>query len=420
MAPQSLPDDTFLYFSELLGQPVLGASGEQLGTVADLVASSSGAPYPLVDALRVRTRARQLKELPWSEVDGLEDRRIRVRGGEEALGEPKSGGIALAADVLDRQVVDTDGAKVKRVNDIHLLWTRRELRIVHADVGLRGLIRRMGWQAAVDRLLTTLAPRLPYLKREELVSWKHVQPVGGEVGKIRLGIRRASLAELHPADLVEILEDLNRPEREMLFRELPVETAADALEEATPDLQRELVESMERERAADVIEAMEPDDAADLLGVLPSEDSAELLSAMEPAEARDVKQLLAYERDSAGGMMTSDFLKVAPERTVEEVIEDIRQRDKTFKPVHDVFLLSPEGKLRGTVSLVELLLADRRQQLQALAHEPPATLNPDDAPSRAAELVAKYRVLSLPVQDQEGRVLGVVTVDDVLERAVGD
>lgn len=420
VATQPPPDGSFLFLSELLGHRVVGPRGERLGTLVDLVADAAGA-YPRITSLRVRKRSRgEVKRAEWEDVQGWNGGVIRLRRGAEALKPLQllSSEIPLAQDVLDRQIVDTDDAKVERVNDLHLLRARGELRVAHVDVGFRGLVRRMGWQNLVDALVRSVKPRAPYLKGDKLVSWKHVQPIAAGTPRVRLDLSRATLSDIHPADMAEILEDLDRRERAVLFRELPVEAAADALEEVQPELQRELLQALEPDKAAEVLEEMQADDAADLLGDLPLEESAELLAEMEPAEAREVERLLTYDHDTAGGMMNPEYLRLSPELTAAQALDRIRQQAERTPHVHDAFVVGPEGKLAGVLSLRDLLVAKPDSHVLALMHEHPAPLRPDDDARKVAEQAAKYNLFSLPVEDENGKVLGVVTVDDVLEKVL--
>src|SRR5438105_14041646 len=326
--------------------------------------------------------------------------------------------MPVAQEVLDRQIVDTDDAKVAGVNDLHLLRARGELRVAHVDVGFRGRVRRVGWQELVDGLVRRFRPASTYLTREKLVSWKHVQPLAAGSPRVRLDVARSAVAEMHPADLAEILEDLDRRERAVLFRGLPLETAADALEEVEPELQRELLETLEPGKAADVLEEMQADDAADLLADLPREESAELLAEMEPSEAREVERLLTYDEDSAGGMMNPEFLRLSPELTAAQALEQVRAQAENIAHLHDAFVLGPEGKLTGVLSLRDIIVAKPESRVLGLMHDHPAPLRPDDPARKVAEQAAKYNLFSLPVEDEGGKLLGVVTVDDVLEKVL--
>ena len=234
--------------------------------------------------------------------------------------------LRLGQEILDRQIVDIEGAKLVRVNDLHFLETKGQLRIAHVDVGLRGLVRRMGWQRPVDGVVSLLRPAARYLNAETLLSWKLVQPIESAPGRVRIEATKKALASLHPADLAEIMEDLDRHQREVLFQRLDVETAADALEETSTELATELLEAVPPEKAADILEEMAPDEAADALSELPGDTRDELLQAMERPEAAEVAELLEYHPRSAGGLMTPDLVELPPTATVADAFAEVRRR----------------------------------------------------------------------------------------------
>lgn len=411
-------EGTFVFLSELLNRPARGPSGERLGKVVDFLADASEPAYPKVTALRVKSGG-DLRRVEWDDVAACDRRETRLKRSAESLQPLKLAGneIPLAQDVLDKQIVDTDDAKVERVNDLHLLRARGELRVAHVDVGFRGLVRRMGWQTAIDGLVRSLRPGAPYLRKEQFLPWKHVQPLAAGPSRVRLDLARRALADVHPSDLAEILEDLDRRERAALFRDLPVEFAADALEESEPGLQRELLRLVEPEKAADIVEEMEPDAAADLLSELPEDESKEILAAMEPLEAREVERLLTYDENSAGGMMNTEFLRLQPAMTSLSALQAIREQAKEIPQVHDCFVVQRDRRLLGVLSLRDLLLASPEAPVDAIMHEHPAPLDPEDRAGKVAELAAKYNLFSLPVL-REGKLIGVVTVDDVLEKVL--
>ena len=409
-----------MFLSELLGRPVWSDDGAKLGALVDFVVDASEPAYPRVTALRVRPGLRgEICRVEWADVASCERGGTHLKRGAEALRPLKMSGseIPLAQDVLDRQIVDTDDAKVERVNDLHLMKARGELRVAHVDVGFRGLVRRMGWQGVVDGVLRALRPGAAYLGREQFVPWKHVQPLAAGSARVRLDLARRALAEVHPSDLAEILEDLDRRERAVLFRDLPAETAADALEESEPGLQRELLRMLEPDKAADIVGEMQPDAAADLLGELPRDESAEILAFMEAPEAREVEQLLTWDENSAGGMMNTEYLRLPPNLTAAQALQSVRDQAKDVAQIHDAFVLGGDGHLVGVVSLRELLVAEPDHHVVGLMHDHPAPLAPEDPAGKVAELAAKYNLFSLPVE-KAGKLLGVVTLDDVLEKVL--
>jgi len=412
-------EGTFVFLSDLLGHRVETMEGLRCGTVVDFLADAADPAYPRITAVRVRTRRGEVRRVEWIDVASCDSSGIRLQRGAVSLQPLKlfPNEIPLAQDVLDRQIVDTDDAKVQRVNDLHLLRARGELRVAHVDVGFRGLVRRMGWQRAVDALVGRFAPGSPYLKKEKFLPWKHVQPLSAGTARLRLALARGALGQVHPSDLAEILEDLDRRERAVLFRDLPVEFAADALEESEPGLQRELLRMLEPGKAADIVEEMQPDAAADLLAELPKAESQEILAQMEEPEAREVEQLLHYDENSAGGMMNTGYLKLSPGMTADQALQSVREQAKEVPQVHDAFVVQRDLRLLGVLSLRDLLLAPPEVPVDSLMQQHPAPLSPDDPPGKVAELAAKYNLFSLPVE-HDGKLLGVVTVDDVLEKVL--
>ncbi|MFL5300059.1 MAG: magnesium transporter MgtE N-terminal domain-containing protein [Anaeromyxobacteraceae bacterium] len=407
-------DPRFLFFSSLLGLPVLDAGGRRVGRISDLVAAT-GEPYPPIEAVVVRAGRGPALQAPWTAVEAMSPGALRLRTGAtlEALPAlPPPDRIRLAEELLDRQIVDVEDAKLVRVNDLHFLDVKGQLRIAHVDVGFRGLVRRMGWERLVDRAFGAVRPQ--YLGSDHLLSWKLVQPLDRAPGKVRLEVAQQALAQLHPADLAEIMEELDRDQRTRLLQRLDVETAADALEEASPELTAQLLEGVPPEKAADILEEMQPDEAADVLSELPQEARQELLAAMERPEAREVQQLLEYANHSAGGLMTPDRLQLYPENTVAEALAEVRRRADDLPLIYDVFIVDEAGVLKGVCTLRDLVIAAPATTLDRIARDPPAAVEPATSVRDVAQAASKYNLVSVPVVDPAGVLLGMVTVDDIL------
>lgn len=408
----------FLFLSDLIGKKVVDAQGAVLGKVSDLVIAT-GEPYPPVESLEVRSRTARV-ELSWSAVAAL-DGDVRLRPEARPAPPPETpvpDRIRLAGEILDRQIVDIGGAKLVRVNDLHLLEAKGALRVAHVDVGLRGLVRRLGWQRVVDAAVRVLKPGAPYLKKESFLSWKLVQPIESAPGRVRIEVTQKALASLHPADLAEILEDLDRHQREILFGRLDVETAAEALEEAPPQVATELLEAVPPEKAADILEEMAPDEAADALSELPGETRQELLQAMERPEAAEVRELLEYAPRSAGGLMTPELVELRPEATVADGLAEVRRRADELPLVYEVFVVDADGVLQGLCTLKDLVAADPAAPLSRIMREVPASVTADADLREVARAATKYNLLSVPVVDLTGALMGMVTVDDILAEVV--
>ena len=408
----------FHHFGNLLGKRVLRADGTTLGRLSDLVVVS-GEPYPPVESLVVRA-GRRVWQLPWTSVATMNGT-LQLKPGSEPAPLPDApvpDRVRLGREVLDRQIVDIEGAKLVRVNDLHFLETNGQLRVAHVDIGFRGLVRRMGWQRPVDRLVSLLRPGARYLKDDAFLPWKLVQPIESAPGRVRIEATKKALASLHPADLAEIIEDLDRHQREVLFQRLDVETAADTLEESSAEVATELLEAVPPEKAADILEEMAPDEAADALSELSGETREELLQAMERPEAKEVAELLEYSPRSAGGLMTPDVVGLSPGATAGEALFEVRRRADDLPVVYEVFIVDEEV-LKGMVTLKDLVAADPSARLGQILREVPATVTAQDDIRDVARAAAKYNLLSVPVVNAAGGLVGMVTADDILSEVVG-
>ncbi len=407
-------DARFVFLSSLLGRTVVDAGGERIGKVADLVIAT-GEPYPPVEGLVVRGRGGRLL-FPWSAAE-QRDGRIALQAGAAGVpppARPPDDRLPLDEEILDRQIVDVHDAKLVRVNDLHFIEVKGQLRLAHVDIGPRGLVRRMGWEPALDRLVRALRPGAAYLRHDQFVSWKLVQPLDRSPGRVRLEVAQRALATLHPADLAEIMEDLGRDQRTALFARLDVGTAADALEEASPELSAALLGEVPPEKAADILEEMAPDEAADALSELAGDARQEVLAAMERPEAREVQALLAYPHDSAGGLMTPDRIELGPAQTVADAIAELRRRAGELPLVYELYVIDEGRRLLGQLTLRDLLLSEPAVTLAALMRPAPATVHVEQGLREVAVAAAKYNLVSVPVVDSAGVLQGMVTVDDIL------
>ncbi len=412
-------DPRFVYLSELLGAPVHDAAGRPIGRVCEAVVATRET-YPPVEALVVR-RGRDRLELPWAAIRARRPGRIEAEASAVVpLQPPAPDRIRLVEEILDQQIVDVEGAKVVRVNDLHFLWVKGMLRLVHVDVGFRGLVRRMGWQRGVDGAVRLLRPGARYLGADQLLSWKLIQPLSSAPGKVRIDVAQRMLADLHPSDLAEIMEDLDRQQRAVLFGRLDVETAADALEEASPEVTTQLLEHVPPEKAADILEEMAPDEAADVLAELPGHTRRELLQAMERPEANEVRQLLEYHPRSAGGLMTTDLVELRRDVTVDEALLEVRRRADELPILHEIFVVAPSGRLEGICTLKDLVAAEPALLVGKLMREVPATVAPEAELREVAGAASKYNMVSVPVVDEAGTLKGIVTVDDILSEVLNE
>jgi Mg2+ transporter MgtE len=315
---------------------------------------------------------------------------------------------------MDRQIVDIDGRKVVRVNDLRLDEVEGTLRLVAVDVGAAGLLRRLGVEGAYRLLARNLGLPIP----ERYIDWEDVDPVESSVSSVKLRVPHAGLAELHPADLASILDQLAPRDRAGVLASLDDEAVADAIEEMEPDTQVEILEDLAPERAADILEEMSPDDAADLVADLDQDTRDEILAFMEKDEADEVKELLGYPEDSAGGIMTTEFVAIDASLTAEGAIDRLRELEPDAETIYYVYVTGEDGRLAGVLSLRDLIVARPATPVsEFMIKEPVAVLVTADQ-DEVAEVVAKYNLLAVPVVDDERRLVGIVTVDDAIDTVI--
>jgi CBS domain-containing protein len=409
-----------LFLTEILGAEVIDVRQRRTGAVRD-VAVRVQEPYPVVTGLIV-SRRRQLA-IPWSEVRtfAAATREVALRSTREDIeryvANPDE--IWLARDVLDKQVVDTDGRRVVRVNDLQLVESAGTLLLVGADIGVRGILRRLGLEGFAKSVARLLARDLPMV----LVSWEVVaplpsapdleHPVTDDAVRLRISGRR--IAKLHPADIADIVEELGAKERKTVFDTLTEEIAADTLEEMELEDQVSVIEHMDAERASEILEEMPPDEVADILTELPRERADQLLSLMEKEEARDVEELLAYEENTAGGLMTTEFVAVPEQLTAQQCIDELRRMEPNAESIYYVFVVDAEEHLRGVLSLRDLIVARPDTPTTSIMIRDVIAVHLDDRVEEVAAVLSKYNLLAVPVVDEEFRIQGLVTVDDALD-----
>jgi magnesium transporter len=403
-----------LSFTQLRHRPVHDSQGTLIGHLEDLLVLPLGI-RPQVTKFSLRRPDREEWVLPWTlvgEVPAASDLPIRVRIPLADLRPvtPRPEEVPLGKTVLDKKVVDTARKKVVRVNDVELAESEGVLQVVGVEGGLRGLLRHLHSEPLAERLAAMLGKTLPH----DVVPWEVIDPIETELSRARRQAVYTKLAKLHPADIADIMEELNPGERAAVLAALDEATAAEAITEASPEVQASMVQMMEPEKAADILEEMEPDEAADILSDLPEAKAEELLGTMEPEEAHEVEELLEHEEDTAGGLMTTEHVAFRPSVTVAEAIRRIRDEARDAETIYYLYVTDPQERLLGVFSLRELILADPGHRLEQIMHAEVVSVRPETALREVAELQTKYNLLALPVVSGEGEMLGIITVDDVL------
>jgi Mg2+ transporter MgtE len=459
-----------IFLSTLLRRSVYDSNNQRVGTLRDLYVSLHDV-FPRVTALVVKGDTRPIGAdgapqsggklgngrrnggsgpltgnpeiiIPWEEVVSLEEGTISLNVPAERI-EPlphggQAGDLRLARDLLDKQIVDTQGFRVVKVNDLKLAQIRDAARLVGADISLRALLRRLG----AERPATVLTSLLPIRLPERTITWNYIEPIEvaepelvgagaassaaaprGEarlsgtinIPQVRLNVSHAKIAELHPADIADILEQLDVAEGGAILEQLDTETAADALEEVEATRQAALVSELDPERASDLLELIAPDNAADILGELDEEKAEHLLNLMPAEESRPIRELMRYEDESAGGIMTTEVLSLPAHLTVEETLARLRSQSSQLEMVYYLYVVDEQRQLVGVVSLRQLVTSDPSTRLEQIMDRDVIRVHVSDDQEEVARLIAKYDLLGVPVVDADERLVGLITVDDVID-----
>lgn len=405
--------DGFLYFTELLGLEVYDLKRRKLGVIKD------AAVVPLIHPSRVdrylvgggyawlTIRHDQVHSLG---VNGiyLKDEQLTPYHSDEYM-------LRVVRDLLDQQIIDAQGRKVVRVTDVTFEKKHENgcdvLNIMEVDIGLRSIFRRLV-QGVLPRMWIRWIqePIQPHS-----IGWEYCSILEADPQRrLRLNINNRLLEEMHPADLADIVEDLSPDDREAIFETIDSEVAAEALSEVDPDIQASILESLETEKAADIVEEMSPDEAADILGELEEETSEEILQEMDPEPKTEVRELLEFREDSAGGLMNTEYVAVPAAATVSDAMAAIKGNEEVLDTLTVIFLVDGDERLIGAVPLARLFVASGATRLIDLATENLIQVDVDETQSRVTEIFDKYNLLTLPVVDEDGKLSGAITADDII------
>jgi len=402
-----------LFFTELVGLKVYDLKGRKLGRVRD------AAIVPLVDPYRV-DRFLLAGGWAWLTVRHDQVRTINLDGiwlRDEQLTPYHSDDymLRLERDLLDQQIIDVHGRKVVRVTDVTFVKTLVDghdvLRVQEVDIGLRSMFRRLMQGVAPRRIVRRLMMPIPV----NSISWEYCNIVESDPQRrLRLNISSEKLEAMHPADLADIVEELGPSDRQAIIGSLDSEVAAEALSEVDPDIQASILESLSEMKAAEIIEEMDPDEAADVLAEMEEARSGAILEEMSDEPAHDVEELLEHDEDTAGGMMTTDYVAAPHGATIAEALELIRNNVEALEATNTVFLVGSDDQLTGAVPIARLFSQDPATPLASLQAETLIWVLSSETKERTAEIYDKYNLVALPVVDGSKRLLGVITSDDVI------
>ncbi len=405
-------DTTMLYLSQMMGKPVVDTQGEKIGTISDL-AISTGEVFPRITSLAFQGPGKLPFMISWrTYVDTFDEDGITLNAEAHDIRfsylQPDE--VLLARDLLNRQIVDTQGLKVVRVNDLKLSVSGSQLRLLGAEVGVRGILR--GLASWLERAVVAVAKVFGKKIDEQIIAWNYMDLLDRDLSEVQLSVTHKRLDELHPADVADILEQLDPQQRANVFQHLDDAQATEAISEMDDEYQADFIEDLDDARAAGLLGDMDPDDAADIVRDLSYEKAETLLRLMGVEDATEIRRLLGYKDGTAGGMMTTQFVAVKADNTVGETIEVLRELDDDHPTVHYVYVLDEYDEFEGVLSLRTLVLTDDAKPGGDVMCEDVISVPPDETEEDVAADIFKYELPAMPVVDEHNMLLGIVTVDD--------
>jgi len=415
----------FTFFTDIVKKDVVDRHGRFIGHPYDFTAELEEV-YPRITNLVISRGvfAKRFFVVPWKEVHQA-GKRLELRVPRESLAEVDSYREeyepTLRSDILDQQVVDTYNRKLVRVSDLHFLKVDDDLRLAHVDIGLRGLVRRLGWERVVDGFVRLFNRHARYLNDEGLISWKYVQPLSiqSATGQIQLNVDMNQLRQIPPSDISTMLMELDPYQRAALIKTLDVQRQVDTITELDLKLQKDIVEELDAQAASRLFERMPADEATDLLAELDKRDAGRIMGMLSAKKAREITELMEHESDSAGGLMTTEFITLRPSMTVGQAIDHIRCVEiQKAETIYSAFVVDEHEVLIGSILFRRLLLEPLESKIGDVMQQKPPAVNVDDSVKDVAYTMDKYNLYTLPAIDDEGRLEGIITVDDVLHAAV--
>jgi magnesium transporter len=410
---------TTFYLSRILDKKVLDNTGKSIGIVKDLIIDSvpvnieDSPDKPLVIGIKLKTRngtnLYSFQQLKVSKLKG----KLKVSASElvELPLDVLNSGLLLAETIMDKQIVDLNGHKLVRVNDIRLATLNNGTYAIAVDIGIEGLLRRIGIVKPIRSLLSLFHLSIP----AKFILWDDVQAIDFSNLNIKLSKSYSKLHTLHPSDLADIIEDLGRKSGMSVFTALDEETAADVLEELEVQTQIDIIESMSVEKMADVLEKMPADEVADILDELEDDKAESLLKEMETETSNEVRELLEYSDNSVGSLMTTEILSFNPNKTVEEVINEFRIKKPEDVELYNLFVTDTNDEFIGTFTLRDLVVSQPETKISEIMETEPICLVDEQKVDDIAEIISKYNLLAIPVVDKDNLLQGMVVIDDVIE-----
>jgi magnesium transporter len=406
-------DRKFL-LSELLGAKVF-LREKKIGSLSDLMIVETGKLPEVRNFIITRPFGAPSLLIPWEQMVSLEPEKLVIDVDDLKKYEksPPEDAILLRDHILDKKVLDTEDAEVEVVYDIHLVERNARLYVTEVDTSKPARLRRLGF----GFLSGVLAPQEDPTD-SGVISWMYIQPLPSHIssfkGDVKLKVLKETLAEIHPVDLADILEELDHDQRVMVFASLDNEHASETLEEIEPHVQRDIIASLSKEKVVQLINDMTPGQAADILAVLPSSEAQVIVEALNAETAKKIQSIISKQEEKVINYTTQKILKFLPETTVEYVQNDYPRHARDKDVIMYVYVVDSEETLLGVIDLKELLQADDKAFLKDIMVENVIALTTESTLKEASQSFARYDFRALPVTDDKNRIVGVIPYRDVM------
>lgn len=413
------PQITF-YASQIIGSKIIDQNGKYIGKVADIIVNTAqpGITYeeafrPVIVGLKTKING-EVRFLDYNFIKIQTDRKRYTFMCSQIVLLTETvleNGLPLGKNIIDRQIVDINGRKLVRVNDVRMVSIASGTYAIAVDIGTEGLLRRLGIGDLVNKMLSIFKLTLP----TQFILWDDVEAFDTSNFNIKLSHTSSKLQLLHPSDLADIIEEMGAHSRTKIFESLDEEKAADVLEEMEPHAQAQIIESLSIGKAADVLEKMPADEVADLFDELEDETVELLLNEMEKESSEEVRELLEYEDKEVGSLMTTDYLSFRESMTIEETLNELRIQKPEADMIYSLFITDEEEKLIATVSLRDLVISLPTMTLAEIMNRQIIAVNDEDKVDTLGAIISKYDLLAIPVTDSQNTLVGMVVIDDIVE-----
>jgi CBS domain-containing protein/sporulation protein YlmC with PRC-barrel domain len=407
-----------VYFSQLKGRPVFDSAGKKIGILVDM-GFNDGEKYAEICHIIYSSKNKYRKKIPWNLVkeikDNPETRRLDVdiylNSIENEL-EPtfEKEKEFLVSKLVDKQIIDVDGLKVVRVNDVFLGKVRDMFCIVAVCVGAKSLLHSLAGEKLGEIISGSM--------RDHIIPWEFVEPLDPEIQKLHIKLKKSKIADLHPADIADLMEDLTYKERELVFNALDKDKAAKTIIESEPEIQKSFLKTMKLNSILEILESIPPNHAADIISVMPEHMKNEILKSMKPEVAKKVKEILGYTDTSVGSIMHTEFIAIPSSYTAEKTIELLRTLKPSPEKIYRIYIVDESQKLLGFLPLGSLVTASADEKVEKLMKNRIIRLHTTSSKEDAAKALAKYNLFALPVVDEKGILKGVVKADDVISEVL--